>query len=81
MNVITAQNAGLYSSRTSLDGVQKAATDTQGSGQPQDVEQASGRELNSALRDTTVDPTAAAASTQVVEAPSEALGVLIDTRA
>ena len=81
MNVIAAQNSGMYSPRSTQDGVQKAASDMQGSGRPQDAALASGRETNPSLKDTTVDPNAPAASTKVVESASEALGLLIDTRA
>jgi hypothetical protein len=81
INGITSQSAALYATNRSLDGVQRAASDVQGSGQPQEPEQASGRDVNPTLREAAVDQTAAGASTQVVQEATEALGLNIDTRA
>jgi len=81
INGIMSQSAALYASNRSPDGVQRAASDIQGSGQPQDPELASGQEINPQLNETTVDQSAAGASTQVVEEPMQALGLNIDTHA
>lgn len=88
---IASQNSGLYSPRTGLDGVQKAAGDPQGSGQSQQPELASGRNVDRTLQESTVNPNAPAASTQVVsessessettQEPGERLGLRVDTRA
>ncbi|KEA65463.1 hypothetical protein ADIMK_0420 [Marinobacterium lacunae] len=81
INGILSQSAALYQTNRSVDGVQRAAGDIQGSGQPPEPELASGSQIGANLKETTVDPTAAGASTQVVEEASEALGLIIDTRA
>ncbi|MBS98081.1 MAG: hypothetical protein CMI01_05335 [Oceanospirillaceae bacterium] len=81
INGISAQSAALYSSNRSADGVQRAASDVQGSGQPQEPEQATGRDPNVSVRETTVNASDPAATTQVVEEASEALGTVINTRA
>lgn len=81
INGIASQSAALYASNHGADGVQRAASDLQGSGQPQEPELASGQETNPGLNETTVDKTAAGAATQVVQEATEALGLNIDTRA
>jgi len=81
INGILSQGAALYQTSRGIDGVQRAAGDLQGSGQSQEPELASGSRIDAQLKETTVDPTAAGASTQVVEEASEALGLVIDTRA
>ncbi|MBV1787006.1 hypothetical protein KQ940_02955 [Marinobacterium sp. D7] len=81
INGILSQSAALYQTNRSVDGVQRAAGDLQGSGQPQEPELASGSRVDAALKDTTVNPNEAGARTKVVEEPSEALGLIIDTRA
>lgn len=80
INGIQSQSAALYQTNSSVDGVRRAASDVQGSGQPQEPELASGSNLNAAIKETTVDPSSAGASTQVVEEANEALGTIIDTR-
>lgn len=75
INGLTAQNASLYAANRSLDGVQRASSDLQGSGQPESPEQASGVEASLTLQEATVDPNSPAASTQVVEQASDALGL------
>ena len=77
INVLTAQNASLYASNLSLDGVQRASSDIQGSGQPESPEQASGVVANPNLQEATVEANTPAASTQIVEEPSEALGLTL----
>ena len=79
MNV-TAANS-LFNVNRTLDNVPKASGDTQGSGRTEDAEMASGRELNPAIADTTVDRATDAAATKVVNQADEVLGNLIDTRA
>ncbi|TCK03069.1 hypothetical protein [Marinobacterium mangrovicola] len=86
INVLTAQNASLYASNRSLDGAQRASSDLQGSGQPESPEQASGVVANPDLQEATVDASTQAASTKIVEQPSEAsealgltLGQNVDT--
>lgn len=81
INGVIAQSAALQASNHNLDGTQRAASELQGSGQPQDVEMASGQEVAPELSETTVDPSAPGAATQVVAEPSEALGLNIDTHA
>ncbi len=76
INGLTAQNAALYSSNRSLDGVQRASSDLQGTGQPESPEQASGAVTNPSLQETAVDASAPAASTQVVEETSDASEML-----
>ena len=75
INGLTAQNAALYATNRSLDGVQRASSDLQGSGQPESPEQASGVVTNPSLQESAVGASAPAASTQVVEEPAEALGL------
>ncbi|WP_432696371.1 hypothetical protein ACQUQP_17770 [Marinobacterium sp. YM272] len=78
INGLTAQNAALYATNRSLDGVQRASSDLQGSGQPESPEQASGVTANPSLQEAVVDASAPAATTQVVEEAadaSEALGL------
>ncbi|SEG71644.1 hypothetical protein SAMN05444390_103449 [Marinobacterium lutimaris] len=77
INGLTAQSASLYASNRSLDGVQRASSDLQGSGQPDAPEQASGVAVNPSLQEASVDANAPAASTKIVEAPSEALGLTL----
>lgn len=78
MNITTANN--LFSVNRTLDNVPKAAGDTQGTGQVENAEMASGRVENPAIADTAVSRTTEAAATKVVNQADEVLGNLIDTR-
>lgn len=81
MNVTSALNSGVLGINRGLDGVNKAASDIAGTGKPDNPEQATGRDVNEALTDLTVEKNAVAASTKVVQSAEETLGTLIDTRA
>lgn len=77
INGLTAQNASLYASNRSLDGSQRASSDLRGSGQPESPEQASGLVVNPSLQEAAVESADPAASTTIVEEPSEALGLTL----
>ncbi len=81
MNVTAAQNSGLFNITRTLDNAPKASGDVQGSGNPQDTSLSSGREVNPAVAQSTVDASTEAAATKVVNQTDEVLGNLIDTRA
>ncbi|WP_271273396.1 hypothetical protein [Aliamphritea hakodatensis] len=80
MNVTSALQTGVLGINRGLDGVQKAASDIAGAGKPQAPEEATGRDVNEALVDLTVEKNATAASTKVVQSADEVLGTLIDIR-
>ena len=81
MNVTGALQSGVIGLNRTLDNTQKSSSEISGSGRPEIPEQASGRELSSAVRDTTLEATTEAATTKVVTDASEVLGTNIDTRA
>ncbi len=81
MNVTGALQSGLIGLNRTLDNSVKSSSDIAGNGRPVIPEQASGRDLNSAVRDTTLEETTEAATTKVVTDASEVLGTNIDTRA
>ncbi len=80
MNISSALQTGVIGINRGLDGVQKAASDIAGAGKPQAAEEASGKDLNAALADLTIEKNATAASTKVVQSADEILGTLIDIR-
>ncbi len=81
MNVTAAQNSGMFNTNRTLDNAPKASGDVQGSGKPEDTSLSSGREVNPAVAQSTLEATTEAASTKVVNQADEVLGNLIDTRA
>jgi hypothetical protein len=81
MNITSAQNSGMFNVNRALDNTPKVSGDTQGSGRPDLAEVASGREINQAVANSTVNETTEAAATKVVNATDEVLGNLIDTMA
>jgi hypothetical protein len=81
MNISNALQTGLIGLNRNLDNNLKAAGDQQGTGQVAVAEMASGREVDNALKQTTIDPAAQAATTKVVTDASEVLGTNIDVHA
>jgi hypothetical protein len=81
MNVTGALQSGVIGINRTLDNTLKSSSDQVGSGKPEAPELASGRAFNSAVTETTLDPSAQAPTTKVVTEASEVLGTNIDTRA
>lgn len=80
MNVTSALNSGVLGINRGLDGINKAASDIAGAGKTDSPEEVTGRDVNVALTDLTVEKNAVAASTKVVQSAEETLGTLIDIR-
>jgi hypothetical protein len=81
MNVTGALQTGVIGLNRTLDNTLKSSSDQVGSGKPEVPERASGKALNSAVTETTLDANAQAPSTKVVTDAGEVLGTNIDTRA
>ncbi|WP_136680174.1 hypothetical protein [Neptunomonas sp. XY-337] len=81
MNITGALYSGAYSTNRVADNTPKVAGDNNGTGKPEVAEIASGRPVDNAVQQTTVDPNAQAPTTKVVSDASEVLGTNIDVRA
>ncbi|WP_293267660.1 hypothetical protein [Neptunomonas sp.] len=81
MNVIGALQTGVIGLNRTLDNSLKSSSDQIGNGKPEVPELASGRSLNNAVNETTLEATTQAPTTKVVTDASEVLGTNIDTRA
>ena len=88
MNVIGAQNAGLYSSNLGLDGNPSSAANAQGpQGQPQGSQVTAAQpsqQTQQIVQEAAVSQQTPAASTQVVQeaaSVSDGLGLIVDTSA
>ncbi|MBV0933438.1 hypothetical protein [Marinobacterium weihaiense] len=81
MNITSAQNSGMFNVNRTLDNTPKASGDAQGVGRAENAELASGRDVNPAVAQSSVDQATEAAATKVVNQTDEVLGNLIDTRA
>lgn len=81
MNVTGALQTGLIGINRNLDNTARPAGDVAGTGRADIPEQASGREQNLAVKESTVSQTDQAPTTKVVTDASEVLGTNIDTRA
>ena len=80
MNVSNALQTGLIGLNRSMDNNVKASGDVQGTGQVAQAEMASGREIDNAVEQSTLEATAEAATTKVVTDAYEVLGTNIDIR-
>ncbi|MGB1237158.1 MAG: hypothetical protein ACPG4U_03035 [Pseudomonadales bacterium] len=78
MNVTNALQTGLIGLNRGLDNNPRASSDFQGVGKADIPELASGRELDNAVAETTLEANTAAASTKVVTSVSDVLGTNID---
>lgn len=79
MNISSALQTGIIGLNRTQDNVAKAAGDLQGSGKPEQPQEATGRQTQTlaAVQGTTVQPTESAA-TQVVSEATATLGGNID---
>jgi hypothetical protein len=78
MNITSSLQTGLIGLNRGLDNNPRVAGDFQGTGKAEVAETASGRDLDSAVEDSTLSATTQAASTKVVASASEVLGANID---
>lgn len=78
MNVTNALQTGLIGLNRGLDNNPKAAGDFQGVGKSDVPELASGRALDNAVNETTLEANTAAAGTKVVTSIEEVLGTNVD---
>lgn len=80
INGVSFQNSGLMGVNRGADNTVKAPGDIQGSGRPDQIELASGRQPDQAVSQAAVNENESTASTQVVRETQETLGSLVDTR-
>jgi len=78
MNVTNAPATGLIGLNRTNDNAAKAASDSFGSGKPEDVSQATGVENGPNVKDTTVDSTDPVQATKVVTETERTQSGIID---